>query len=728
MAVMYGKTQTTIYYHMSTTNKSFLEISQYLKDSGIENNRFMLVLLDPDLARIDPHDPKLNRIMKQKVLRECIYNPWYFFREVVRIPDSGQATGVKFELTRGNLALLFCLMMNLNTFLEQPRQTGKTISSLCWYLYLFNFGTANSEMSFLNKKMDDSKLNLQRIREIRALLPSYLIMDQAFAPDGTRVKGKNNVETLQHPVNNNRIRTVPSARNKVAAASLMRGRTTSIIYIDEYGFIQYNSIIYTNMVPAFNTASNNAKRNGSPYGMLITTTPGMLTTDEGVEAFNMKESATPFSERWYDLTKEQIYEIISSNTNSNFVYIKYTYQQLGKSEQWFRDLCITMRKDWDSIRREVLLEWSSSAENSPFRSEDLDTVKGLLKQPINTVLLLNKYELKIYEKLNLRYPPLMGVDVSGGYQRDSSAITIVDSYTTNVTAELNSNFISTPELAMVIYDIVSRWMPNAVVNIERNGGFGSSVIARLLQTSIRKNLFFTIKDKVIEERMTGSAIHRKTQKTKVYGSDSTKNEREQLMEILRDRVEYHKDKIISPTIYEELCGLEVKKNGRIEHSSNTHDDQVFSWLWALYIYYCGGDLMNNWGISKRVLRTDADLEEAVVDIQENSENIMQELDISEDAEVTEQLDTIKKAPGQKSYEEWMQEEYKKDNECLDRLLANKAVQKSLGERYHIVNSRTNQSSIQTIPTEVFLNFNIDDEYLQNRDTVHVGNLSQYWQQ
>ena len=128
-----------------------------------------------------------------------------------------------------------------------------------------------------------------------------------------------------------------------------------------------------------------------------------------------------------------------------------------------------MRKDWDAIRREVLLEWSNSSENSPFRAEDLDTIKGLLRQPINTVLLLNKYELKIYEKINMKYPPLIGVDVSGGYQRDSSAITVVDSYSTRVTAELNSNFISTPELALIIHEIVSKWMPNAVVNIERNG-------------------------------------------------------------------------------------------------------------------------------------------------------------------------------------------------------------------------------------------------------------------
>ena len=724
MAVTYGKTQATIYYHMSTNNKSFLEMHKYLEDAGIRNNKFMLVLLDPDLARIDPHDPALSTMMKTKVLKECLYNPWYYFREVVRIPDSGQTNGIRFELSRGNMAMIFCAMLNINTFLEMPRQTGKTMSSLCWYLYLFNFGTANAEMSFLNKKLDDSKLNLQRIREIRELLPSYLKMDQAFAPDGSRIRGKNNVETLQHPVNNNRIRTVASARNKVAAASLMRGRTTPIIYIDEYGFIQYNSIIYTNMVPAFNTASNNAKKNGTPYGMMITTTPGMLTTDEGIEAFNLKEAATPFSERWYDLSKAQIEDIIASNTNSNFVYIKFSYQQLGKSEEWFKNLCITMRKDWDAIRREVLLEWSNSSENSPFKAEDLDTIKGLLKTPINTVLLMNKYELKIFEKINLRYPPLIGVDVSGGYQRDSSAITVVDSFSTRVAAELNSNFISTPELAMVIFEIVSKWMPNAVVNIERNGGFGASVIARLLQTSIRKNLFYTIKDKVIEERFVGAVAHKRTQKTKVFGSDSTKAEREKLMEILRDRVEYHKDKIISSTIYQELCGLEVKKNGKIEHSSNTHDDQVFSWLWALYIYYEGGDLMNNWGIEKRVLRTDADLEEAVLEIHEDRSDVMKEINVMQNPEVEEQLQSMANAPGRKLYEQWMQEELAKDNAAMDRILADKAIRQSLGNKYNLMTPNASKTT-ESIPLDAFDNFYKDAEEI-NQYSVLTGNLSKYW--
>ena len=258
-------------------------------------------------------------------------------------------------------------------------------------------------------------------------------------------------------------------------------------------------------------------------------------------------------------------------------------------------------------------------------------------------------------------------------------------------------------------------------------GFGSSVIARLLQTSIRKNLWFTIKDKVVEERVMGSAIHKRTQKTKVYGSDSTKAEREKLMEILRDRVEYHKDKIVSPTIYEELCGLEVKKNGKIEHSTNTHDDQVFSWLWALYIYYEGGDLMNNWGITKRVLRTDADLEEAVVDIQEDQTNTTQAIEIEENEEVNAQLEALATAPGQKMYEQWLREEHAKDEQALNKILNDRAAQKSLSERFQIMMNNTNNSPVQTIPTEVFLNFNRDDyEIEMQRQTVLSGNLSQYW--
>lgn len=708
MVLQQNTVRRKAYYHMNTNNKSFLEMHYFLELKGITNSKFFLITLDPDLLGVDPHDPSLNAFMKTKILKECISNPFYFLREVVRIVDTGSPNGVPFKLHRGNLALIFCLALNLNIFLELPRQNGKTVSSLAWYLWLFNFGTANSIMTFMNKKHDDSKENLQTLKNMRELLPPYLRMDQQFTKDGKIIKASNTVETLQHTLNGNKIRTVASARNKVAAASLLRGRTTPLMYIDEFAFIQYNEIIYSNMVPAFNTAANNAKKNGAPFGILITTTPGMLTTDEGQVAFEFKESATPFCEQWYDLTTIELQELLEANTNSSFVYIRFTYQQLGRDEQWFKTICVHMRKKWADIRREVLLEWAVSSENCPFDKEDLETIRNLVKQPVSTVLLFKKYQLNIYEKIHLKYPPLIGVDVSGGYSRDSSAITVVDSNTTRVVADLNCNFIPTTHLASVIYEMVTQFYPNAIVNVERNGGFGASVLAKLVSTSIKKNLFYSIKDKVIEERfaMTGK-VSRQTARVKVYGSDSTKQERENLMEILRDRVDYHKDKIVSPIIYQELTRMEVKKNGRIEHSSNSHDDQVFSWLWALYIYYYGEDLKNSFNITRRALKTDQELEEDYQPIEEKYADLTEYIDMDNE-EVENQLSILNQAPGSKSYEEWRIEESRKDQEAMEKILQNKLGRDAFCNTYNYDREELEREytspGMTNIPMSVFNNF------------------------
>ncbi len=101
-------------------------------------------------------------------------------------------------------------------------------------------------------------------------------------------------------------------------------------------------------------------------------------------------------------------------------------------------------------------------------------------------------------------------------------------------------------------------------------------------------------------------------KVKVYGTDSTKNIRARLIEILMERAQYHKDKFIAPVLWEEMRSMEVKKSGKVEHSDKTHDDNVFSLLMALYVWYDGKNLIENFGIRKSTLRTDdnRDLEEA----------------------------------------------------------------------------------------------------------------------
>lgn len=694
----------------------------YLKEIGITHNKFMLVLLDPDLAGIDPFDPRLNDVYKAKILKECLHNYWYFLREVVRVPASGsKGRGARYELTRGNLALNYCMALNLNVFFELPRQQGKTVSALIRYLYLFNFGTTNSEIAFLNKKLDDSKLNLARMKELREALPSYLQMAEVIGSDGKRIKATNTVLALKHPVNANKITAYSSATSRVAAASLLRGRTIPLLYFDEFAFFAHNGTVYLNGIPAYKTAANNAKANGAPYGILITTTPGFLTTDEGKYAYDFKESATKFSELWYDMSYAKLMELINANKTSSFVYIKFNYQELGRSEEWFMDQCREMKMQWDDIRREVLLEWAISNDNCPFTKDQLDEVRELVKTPINQILFLGKYLFNIYDRVDFRYPPIVGVDVSGGYKRDSSAIACIDSKTTKLFAEMNCNYIPPTDLAKVIYELVTTRMPNAVVNIERNGGFGASVLAMLINSSIKRNLYYEIKDRVIEEVVStsGSMHHKRTERRKVYGLDSTKDVRDTLIEILRERMEYHKDKFVARIIYEELRGMEVKRSGKIEHSSNTHDDSIFALLMALYVWYEGKELATRYGIQKTTIKTDAALEEAVFSLENKYTLNIDEVLIDDSDELDKQIQEMKQAQG-KLYHEWVNEQIAADEAAMQAILSTKLGRQAYAKQFNTPEEDLKQAMFN-IPNNVFTTFYDDEkEESQNyNDLVHM---------
>lgn len=712
-------------YQMSTSNKSFIEMYYYLKSQGIKNNKFMLLLYDKDLAGIDPHDPNLSLTMKMKVLREVTINYWYFLREVVRVPSTGIATGVRYKLHRGNLALNYCLLYNLNVFLELPRQQGKTLAAAVRYLYIYNFGTANSEITFMHKDMTGAKDNLKKVKDLRDMLPDYLRMDSSWNEiNNKKKKLQSTVQTIQNPVNSNIIRTVPSARSATLATNLLRGRTIAIIWADEWAFCKFNDVIYVNGMPAMKTAFDNARMHNAPYGFLITTTSGIMSTAEGVYAYKMIRDATQFSEAWYDLSYQEIMEAIAANHNSNFVYIRFSYIQLGCGEKWFYEICKDMQWNMVAIRREILLEWIDTPENSPFTQDELESVRGQIHEPIQVVPIFKKYNFNIYKRIpaNLNQipisPPIIGVDVSGGYNHDYSAIAVIDSTTTELVAELKCNYISIPDLGRVLIYIVRTMMPNAVVNIERNGGFGASLIAKLKESSIRQNLYYEIKDRVIEETSDelGRPIRRK-QRTKVYGLDSTHDVRDLLISILRERMERHKDKFNSPTIFDELSKMVVKRSGKVEHSDNSHDDLVFAYLMGMYVWYEGKGLRENFHINKQSIRTEDDTVDDVVggiDKERNYTDIVEEMVMENDEatvreEVKKQLKEMQAGMGY-TYKQFIEQQRKDDYNELMRMLINPVVREAYSKysgtsEKDLTDLTISSSNSVKLPDQVFNNFN-----------------------
>ena len=78
--------------------------------------------------------------------------------------------------------------------------------------------------------MEGAKDNLQTLKDLRDLLPPYLVMKERVLQDGKVDKGKNNTNEILNPHNNNNIRTFASATNKAKAASLLRGKLFALYY------------------------------------------------------------------------------------------------------------------------------------------------------------------------------------------------------------------------------------------------------------------------------------------------------------------------------------------------------------------------------------------------------------------------------------------------------------------------------------------------------------------
>lgn len=163
------------HFHYNTKNTSFIRMSIVLKRMGVKNNKFFLALYQPELANIDPFDYKsLTPELISKILVECKLNPWYFFREVLRIPASGDEA-IPFELHRGNLAAIWTFLNDMDFGLIQPRQTGKTYvtqSIVCYYKYIL---ADSVKIGMFTKDTSLLQDNVLRLKELRDGLPKYFV-------------------------------------------------------------------------------------------------------------------------------------------------------------------------------------------------------------------------------------------------------------------------------------------------------------------------------------------------------------------------------------------------------------------------------------------------------------------------------------------------------------------------------------------------------------------------
>lgn len=239
----------------------------------------MLEIKDPTVITIDPYvcdkegHPILTQDQVARVMNEIAVNPWYYLREISMIPEEG-GSGTKYIANRGNIAQAWCILHNLDSWLTIPRRQGKTQSAISIQTWMYNFGTSNSDFLFMNKKSDDTKLNLKRFKDQIDLLPEYLRFKSLYNEEtGKYEKGKDNTTQITQPVLNNSITLAPKATSPEAGMNIGRGYALPIIHSDETEFTPYIDTIVSNGYPAYLKSHEIALKNGASSCRIFTSTP-----------------------------------------------------------------------------------------------------------------------------------------------------------------------------------------------------------------------------------------------------------------------------------------------------------------------------------------------------------------------------------------------------------------------------------------------------------------------
>lgn len=578
-------------YDVETKNISFIQTASDLKTLGIKNNMFFLKLYNEDLRGVDPHSPMLTDQQRSDIILECIINPWYFLRECVRIPDQG-GNGIPYQLNRANLALTFCFLNGIVLYLVIPRQIGKTQSTLAILLWTFLFGTTNSEFMFINKKQEDADNNLGRLKVQRELLPPFMRMKEIMDGDGKKLTGKNNVKSIFNPANGNSIVTKPSASSVEKAEGIGRGCSQTVQYFDETEFTSYIKTIIEASGPAYRTAAANARRNNAAYGRILTSTPGDLDTQPGKDSEKIINDTCKWTEKFYDWTTEQIEDYVKKNSGNGIVYIEYAYQQLGKDEEWLQEMCASLLNNPMKIKREVFLQRMHGSSESPFEIEDLNMVQELKRKVKEEIFINNVFRLDIYTPLDRDKIYIMGMDCAQGLGGDSTAVTVLDPYNLEPCAEFKSPYMSIPDAVKFVVTLIRKFIPRSIAAIERNN-VGTAIIDGLMKTSVRPNIYFedTPEGLDIDDKLDGKGFLKvEAARRKMRGVWTGTKSRDLMMKLLEGHMQNYKDKFVTENIIGNIMTLVRKKSGKIEHSDGNHDDSLFSYLIALYVFYYGKNL------------------------------------------------------------------------------------------------------------------------------------------
>ncbi len=577
-----------------TSNVSFINICALLKQMGVKNHLFPLALLNPSLQGVDPFRDDLDEHTQTLIKLECKWNPWYFIREVLRIPPPAGNTPIPLIANRANISLWWCFLNHIDYFLIQPRQTGKSVNSDGIHNWYGIFGADNTRSNLFTKDADLIKENIARLKKIRNLLPKYLVH---LVKDDT-----DNQKEFTNLAQGNRLVAAQAQANEDAARNVGRGLTAPMTHTDEVAFLRFVHISVPAMLAGAGAAREVAAQYGVPYGNIFTTTAGKLDSIEGEFAYIMLQEGMPWTEKLYDCANvTELYRTVRAGckTDSMLINGTFSHRQLGYTDDWLRERIAAAKQKGDEARRDFLNEWTSGSLSNPLSTEILGKIKASEREPdyiqhySGTGYMVNWYypESEVAGKFSGR-TLVMGLDTSNATGRDSISAVIADVSTLEVVGTFSLNetnllvfsgwfakFLHEYQNIIVVPENKSTWIAIQDYLLIHLPMLGIDP-GRRIYSQIVDNRQNSERDRKVYEEFAHPSSMRNHYSgfRKFFGFPTNGPLRDLLTTVVlqeagKKTAEVTRDK----TLISEICGL-VTKNGRVDHQTGKHDDHVISWL------------------------------------------------------------------------------------------------------------------------------------------------------
>ena len=602
---------------INTRNKSALKFASILKTMGIKNHHFHLALINPALSGVDPFDPDLTNETKLLIVNECKINPWYFFRECLRIPIEG-GIGSKFlEFNRANISLFWCFFNHIRYFLIQPRQTGKSVSADSTYVYLLLLGGLNTKISLLTKDDDLRRRNILRMKKIMDVLPRYI--------DIRNKNDSNNQECITVNALQNRFDVFVPQKDEKGANNVGRGITTPVFGNDEGPFISWIEKSLQAALPGMSAAIEDARSIGAHYGSIFTTTAGSKDDKSGEFIYNAIQASYVWNEDLYDsYDEEELYKIVKmGGKNTLSINGTFSYKQLGKDDPWMMDqLQLTMQTP-DAANKDYFNVWRSGTESHPLPLNLRNVIVSSQKEAVYTEIdRENYYTVRWYirrEDINQRLYRgnyILGVDPSEGCGRDDIGVVLTDVSTGETIAAANINETNILTFGEWIHNVLVKY-PSITLLMERRNT-GASILDHLLRSLPAvgvdpfKRIFNTIVNNYDEEEKAwkeinvsmGSRPRNVYVKYKSKFGFATSGAGMFSRSNLYDYVLFNAAKFIGNMTRDKILIDQIntltKIKNRVDHEEGKHDDLVIAWLMNMWLMTTGKNL-SYYGINTQYL-------------------------------------------------------------------------------------------------------------------------------